>query len=70
MKIWVDADACPVMIKEILFRAAERTGVEMTLVANTTLRIPASNNIKMILVPLVLTLPMLKLLKCLLQGIL
>ncbi|MCK5686788.1 YaiI/YqxD family protein [bacterium] len=51
MKIWVDADACPVVIKEILFRAAERTGVEMTLVANTTLRIPDSNNIEMLLVP-------------------
>ena len=34
MKIWVDADACPVVIKEILFRAAERTGVKVTLVAN------------------------------------
>ena len=34
MKIWVDADACPVVIKDILFRAAERTGIELTLVAN------------------------------------
>jgi len=34
MKIWVDADACPVVIKEILFRAAERTRVQLTLVAN------------------------------------
>ena len=52
MKIWVDADACPVVIKEILFRAAQRTGVEMTLVANTNLHIPDSNNVKMLVVPL------------------
>src|SRR5580658_3586518 len=38
--IWVDADACPKVIKEILFRAAERTGVCVTLVANQPLRIP------------------------------
>ena len=46
MKIWVDADACPVVIKDILFRAAARTGVEMTLVANQAIRIPTSRNIK------------------------
>ncbi len=45
MKIWVDADACPVVIKEILFRAAERTATHMTLVANHTLRIPSSEYI-------------------------
>ena len=33
MRIWVDADACPVAIKEILFRASERTGVQLILVA-------------------------------------
>ncbi|HUE09826.1 MAG TPA: YaiI/YqxD family protein [Steroidobacteraceae bacterium] len=38
--IWVDADACPNVIKEILFRAAERTGVAVTLVANQPLRLP------------------------------
>jgi hypothetical protein len=38
--IWVDADACPKVIKEILFRAAERTGVSVTLVANQPLQIP------------------------------
>lgn len=43
MKIWVDADACPGVIKEILFRAAERTGVQMTLVANQPVRVPPSN---------------------------
>ncbi len=45
MKIWVDADACPVVIKDILFRAAERTGVQLTLVANHCLRIPTLHNI-------------------------
>ena len=38
--IWVDADACPKAIKEILFRAAERTGVPVTLVANRPLATP------------------------------
>ena len=42
MKIWVDADACPGAIKEILFRAAERTGTLLTLVANQPLRTPPS----------------------------
>ena len=46
MKIWVDADACPVVIKEILFKAAQRTGIHLTLVANHSIRIPASRNIK------------------------
>jgi len=48
MKIWVDADACPVVIKEILFRAAERTGMQLTLVANHSMRVPPSRYIKMI----------------------
>jgi uncharacterized protein YaiI (UPF0178 family) len=38
--IWVDADACPGVIKEILFRAAKRTGVAVTLIANQALQIP------------------------------
>jgi uncharacterized protein len=42
MQIWVDADACPRPIKEILYRAAERTRVPMVLVANTVQRAPAS----------------------------
>lgn len=42
MKIWVDADACPVVIKEILFKAAQRTKIEMTLVANQPVRTPPS----------------------------
>jgi hypothetical protein len=40
--IWVDADACPGVVKEILFRAAERVGVPLTLVANQALRAPPS----------------------------
>ena len=50
MKIWVDADACPGVIKDILFRAAERTGVELTLVANQPIRIPKSRVVKFLLV--------------------
>lgn len=46
MKIWVDADACPVVIKDILFKAAMRTGILTTLVANQPMRIPASRYIK------------------------
>ena len=45
MKIWVDADACPIVIKEILFKAAVRTGIELTLVANQTISVPKSANI-------------------------
>lgn len=46
MEIWVDADACPVVIKEILFKAAERAKVRTTLVANQSLNIPRSPQIK------------------------
>lgn len=46
MKIWVDADACPAVIKDILFRAARRTRVQLTLVANHPLRIPSLPGIK------------------------
>lgn len=45
MKIWVDADACPVVIKDILFRAADRTGLSLTLVANHAMQIPHRHNI-------------------------
>jgi len=51
MKIWVDADACPVAIKEILFRASTRTGVKLTLIANQRVHIPRSPHIKMLQVP-------------------
>ena len=47
MKIWVDADACPGVIKEILFRAANREKLETTLVANKAMRIPKSPYIKL-----------------------
>jgi hypothetical protein len=42
MQIWVDADACPRVIKEILFRAAERAKVRLTLVANRSVHVPRS----------------------------
>lgn len=42
MHIWVDADACPVVIKDILFRAAERKQIPLTLVANKALQTPRS----------------------------
>lgn len=41
-KIWVDADACPVAIKEILFRAADREKITITLIANHAMRLPPS----------------------------
>ena len=46
MKIWVDADACPAVIKDILFRAANRTGTLVTLVANQPLQVPSSEFIR------------------------
>jgi uncharacterized protein YaiI (UPF0178 family) len=51
MQIWVDADACPNVIKEILYRAAERTRVQTTLVANKLLRVPPSPYIRALQVP-------------------
>jgi hypothetical protein len=48
MRIWVDADACPVVIKEILFKAAERTGIQLTLIANQPVRVPPSRFIHFI----------------------
>ena len=48
MKIWVDADACPIVIKEILFKAAKRTGVQLTLVANQYINTPKADNISML----------------------
>jgi len=46
MQIWVDADACPKPVKEILFRAAERMFITTTLVANQFVQIPPSRHIK------------------------
>ena len=51
MQIWVDADACPKVIKEILFRAAERASVTVILVANKPLRVPSSPYLKTVQVP-------------------
>ena len=47
-QIWVDADACPKVIKEILFRAADRVGVPLILVANQTIQVPGSRFIRSI----------------------
>ena len=51
LKIWVDADACPVAIKKILFRAAERTGTPLTLIANQYIETPPSQWIHSVTVP-------------------
>lgn len=49
--IWVDADACPGAIRDILFRAAGRRGLALTLVANQALRVPPSPSIRAVQVP-------------------
>ena len=51
MRIWVDADACPAAVKEILYRAAERAQRSLTLVANQALRVPPSPFIRALQVP-------------------
>lgn len=51
MQIWVDADACPKAIKEMLFRAAERRQIQLTLVANRMLHCPPSRYIRAMQVP-------------------
>ena len=51
MRIWVDGDACPAVIKEILFRAAVRAKIGLTLVANQPMRIPRSEFITILTVP-------------------
>lgn len=51
MKIWVDADACPAVIKDILFRAADRAQIPLTLIANQMLRVPPSPWIRALQVP-------------------
>jgi hypothetical protein len=48
MKIWVDADACPKAIKEILFRVADRTKTELTFVANQRIQVPRSDFINIV----------------------
>lgn len=51
MQVWVDADACPAEIKDLLFRAAKRTQIKVTLVANQPMRTPRSEFIDSLLVP-------------------
>jgi uncharacterized protein YaiI (UPF0178 family) len=51
MRIWVDADACPVEIKELLYRTAERLKLKVTLVANQSMRVLRSEYIETLLVP-------------------
>ena len=51
MTIWVDADACPVVVRDILFRAAERTGTPLVLVANSHVKAPPSKVISSLQVP-------------------
>ncbi len=51
MHIWIDADACPGVVKEIIFRAAERLHIDTTLVANRLLRTPPSRFIRAVQVP-------------------
>ena len=48
MHIWVDADACPGPIKQTLFRAAQRTGIPLTLLANHSMQVPASPHIRFV----------------------
>lgn len=51
MRIWVDADACPGEVKELLFRSAKRTRTRVTLVANQPMRTPSSEFIDSVQVP-------------------
>lgn len=50
MQIWIDGDACPVDVKELLFRTADRRKVRMTVVANSSIRIPRSDYLSSVLV--------------------
>jgi uncharacterized protein YaiI (UPF0178 family) len=45
-RIWVDADACPIAVREMLIRAAQRTGIEITFVANQSISLPPFKNIR------------------------
>ncbi len=51
MHIWVDADACPRVIKDILFRVAQRLSIPMVLVANQPLSVPANSSVRAVQVP-------------------
>jgi len=51
MRLWIDADACPNVIKDIVFRAADRVGIETVFVANQLIRTPPSPHIRSLQVP-------------------
>ena len=51
LQMWVDADACPVAVKEIVYRVAARLQLQVTLVANQLLRVPGSPFIRALQVP-------------------
>ncbi len=51
MKIWVDADACPAAIRDIVCRAADRLSIAATFVANQPLRLPRSRHVRLLQVP-------------------
>lgn len=68
MQIWVDADACPNVIKDILFRAAERARIPVTLVANQWLRTPPSRFIRAVQVPAGLDVADNEIVKCAAPG--
>ena len=50
MHVWIDADACPGQVKEIIFRMSDRTGLSVTLVANQSIAVPKSELIECIVV--------------------
>ena len=50
-RLWVDADACPAAVKEILFKTAKRLELELVLVANQSMHIPTSDRVSLIMVP-------------------
>ena len=51
MRIWVDADACPIPVKELVFRASERLSINAIFVTNSPIYLPPSNYLKIIYVP-------------------
>lgn len=51
MTVWIDADACPLAIRDIIFRAANRTGIETVFVANSLIKVPHSPHIRFRQVP-------------------
>ena len=51
MKVWIDADACPKAVKEVIFRAAQKRGFDVEVVANKAMHLPPSERIRMVQVP-------------------